>query len=261
MEVERFWFSRSLSWASGLFYLNRYLALFGHIPVMVQYYWDLRHSNTKEICRALSSFHQHFALAIQVIVGILLILRTYALYERNKWVLLCVCTCALAAIVFGAWSVAIGRSSKENSSYPKVGCLPPTNSSEAKRLAAAWTGNLMFDVLIFSMTVYKSSIPGRGDRPLLNTLLRDGAVYFAVMVLAGLANILSFHLSPEYERGFITTFANIISSTMISRLMLNLRDPKLSPAYSEAQPITGLQFNRWESDGSDATTTIGLEPL
>ncbi|KAF8072079.1 hypothetical protein FPV67DRAFT_1483847 [Lyophyllum atratum] len=48
-EVQRFW-SSPLSWAPSFFYVNRYLALFGHIPVMIQYYWDSRHSNTEEVC-------------------------------------------------------------------------------------------------------------------------------------------------------------------------------------------------------------------
>ncbi|GLB40565.1 hypothetical protein LshimejAT787_0804360 [Lyophyllum shimeji] len=268
MEVERFWCTRSLSWASAFFYLNRYLVLFGHIPVMVQYYWDTQRSDSEKLpgrittelnsitpfrCSALSLSHQYFAVAIQVIVGILLIMRTYALYGRKTWVLLCLCTCALAVIVYGAWSVISGHRSKGPSIFPKVGCVPPTNDFAAKRLATAWIGNLVFDFLIFSMTVYKSFGRDRRGRPLLNILIRDGAVYFAIMVIAGLANILSFYLSPEYERGFFTTFANIVSSTMMSRLMLNLRDPRLSAPHSEARLLTTLRFHHW-SDTSDATT-------
>jgi hypothetical protein len=43
-EAERFWATRSITWASFFFYVNRYLCLLGHIPVMVQYYWDARRS-------------------------------------------------------------------------------------------------------------------------------------------------------------------------------------------------------------------------
>ncbi|KAF9466478.1 hypothetical protein BDZ94DRAFT_1319363 [Collybia nuda] len=230
-EVERFWATRSLTWASSFFYINRYLTLLGHIPVMVQYYWDARRS--ADVCPSLASFHQYLAVFIQVVVGILLIMRTYALYDQNIWVLLFICAAGLAVIVFGTYSVVAnsrGNALKEN--LPAVGCVPPINMTDANRLAAAWTGLLLFDVLIFVMTVYKSTKRSRGgDRTLINILLRDGAIYFGIMSAVGLANILTFHLSPEYERGFITTFANIISSTMISRLMLNLRDRRLYPRY------------------------------
>ncbi|KAF8072078.1 hypothetical protein FPV67DRAFT_1483845 [Lyophyllum atratum] len=81
----------------------------------------------------------------------------------------------------------------------KIGCVPPIDRADAKRLASAWTGMLLFDILIFSMTVYKSlrRSPAR-DRTLLHILLRDGAIYFGIMAIVGLANILSFHLSPVH---------------------------------------------------------------
>lgn len=266
-EVERFWSSKSLSWASSFFYVNRYLSLFGHIPVMIKY---LRPSKTREICRALSTFHQYLAVAIQVIVGILLIMRTYALYDRKIWVLLLICACGLTVIVFGTWSVAAGRSPKEDLTFLEKGCVPPINRYDAYRLASAWTGMLLFDILIFSMTVFQSLRRGsRRDRTLLNILLRDGAIYFGIMAIVGLANIISFRVSPEFERGFITTFANVISSTMISRLMLNLRDPKLltrhygrRPTSNTTSPSTNypvlstvIEFNTIP----EAATTIDLE--
>ncbi|GLB40567.1 hypothetical protein LshimejAT787_0804380 [Lyophyllum shimeji] len=40
--------------------------------------------------------------------------------------------------------------------------------------------------------------------------------------------------AEDYERGLVTTFAKVSSSTMISRLMLNLRDPNLLSAYGVA---------------------------
>ncbi|RDB31003.1 hypothetical protein Hypma_000082 [Hypsizygus marmoreus] len=255
-EVERFWASKSVSWASGFFYVNRYLVIFGHIPVMVQYYWDSRHKSTKMYvpasyrhnsriecdcghrCPSLSSFHQYLAVIIQVVVGLTLIMRTYALYDRNLKVLLFICTAALAVIIFGTWSVAAGSHGQPGDLVlPDIGCVPPTNQADANRLAAAWTGNLLFDVMIFVMTVYKSLKRSRGrDWTLIHVLLRDGAIYFGIMAIVGLGNIISFHFSPEYERGFITTFANIISSTMLSRLMLNLRDPDLVTRNFGIQP-------------------------
>ncbi|KAF8072171.1 hypothetical protein FPV67DRAFT_924780 [Lyophyllum atratum] len=183
-------------------------------------------------------------------------MRTYALYERSIRILLFLCTCGLAVVVFGAWSVITGHYTKKDVKYSSLGCVLPIDVSDANHFAAAWTGMLFLDTLIFCMTVYKSFRRSRGgDRPLLDVLLRDGAIYFGIMAAVGLANILTFHLSPEYERGFIMTFHNIISSTMISRLMLNLRDPALAAPHPEARSVTGpIEFN----PGTDVTTTTGL---
>ncbi|KAG6890501.1 hypothetical protein C0995_007700 [Termitomyces sp. Mi166 len=39
-EVDRFWSTRLLSWTSAFFYLNRYLSIFGHVPAIVQHFWE-----------------------------------------------------------------------------------------------------------------------------------------------------------------------------------------------------------------------------
>lgn len=49
----------------------------------------------------------------------------------------------------------------------------------------------------------------------------------SVIIASNLANILTFFLGDTRIRGVVTTFTNVISSTMLSRLMLNIRDPKL----------------------------------
>ena len=47
-EVERCWSAR-LNWALALFYLNRYLALFGHVPVMIKYFWSTSDPHKLEV--------------------------------------------------------------------------------------------------------------------------------------------------------------------------------------------------------------------
>lgn len=228
-EVDRFWASRSISWASLLFYLNRYLSLLGHIIIMIEYFWDPTLQNAS-ICSSLSSFHQYYAVIVQIIVGFLLILRTYALYDRSWRALLFMLVVAGGVIVLGTWTVVKGVHGPEpNSNWTGVGCVPSLNKAPAIRYAAAWSGALVFDIVIFTMTIYKSVRRSRvGNRSLTHILLRDGAIYFGIMAAVTLSNILSFLLSADADRGFMTTFANIMSSTMLSRLMLNLRDPRLS---------------------------------
>jgi hypothetical protein len=53
-EVERFWRVGQLNWASGFFYLNRYLTLFGHVPVMLEYFWTTSNPNKYEVSLFLS---------------------------------------------------------------------------------------------------------------------------------------------------------------------------------------------------------------
>jgi len=69
LEVERFWVSSRLTWASFLFFLNRYFTLFGHIPVVAEYFLYSAAPNTTRICSALQSYHQYFSVVVQVVIA------------------------------------------------------------------------------------------------------------------------------------------------------------------------------------------------
>ena len=101
------------NWALGFFYLNRYLALLGHVPIMLEFFWSTSNPNKTEVsilspsrrggktlmcnlpdvsihpslavqnatlkfaylssCHHLQSFHQYLAIAIQMIVACMLV--------------------------------------------------------------------------------------------------------------------------------------------------------------------------------------------
>jgi len=58
-EVERCWVGE-FNWATGFFYLNRYVTLFGHVPIMLEYFWSTPNPNKAEVSillpRSLSSW-------------------------------------------------------------------------------------------------------------------------------------------------------------------------------------------------------------
>ncbi|KAF9525441.1 hypothetical protein CPB83DRAFT_859565 [Crepidotus variabilis] len=232
VEVERMWRrGTGFSWAVGLFYLNRYMALFGHIPVVVEYFWRTSSPNkprVSAICNLLQSYHQYLAIVVQVIVAALLAIRIYALYERSRRVLIFVLVVIFTALGVGCWSVVSQRRVIKPEIYVPVGCAITLNYDEAIHMTIAWGGMFVFDLIIFSMTLYKSLVlPRLRETSLLSILMRDGAVYFACIVASNLANMLTFIYGTPFTRGVGTTFTNVISSTMTSRLMLNLRHPGL----------------------------------
>jgi len=48
-EVERCWSARQLNWGLGFFYLNRYLTLFAHVPIMLEFFWSTSNPNKTEV--------------------------------------------------------------------------------------------------------------------------------------------------------------------------------------------------------------------
>ncbi|KAF8970068.1 hypothetical protein BDZ97DRAFT_124218 [Flammula alnicola] len=160
----------------------------------------------------------------------MLIMRMYALYERSRRILALHIGVALTVVGIGCWAVLGGKSQEPPDLLVPIGCASSLTHDQAIRMGAAWAGMLFFDSLVFGMTLYKSlSLPRITGTNLLTVLLRDGTIYFAVMMASNLANILTFLFGGPLTRGVATTFTNVISSIMISRLMLNLRDPSLVP--------------------------------
>ena len=70
---------------------------------------------------------------------------------------------------------------------------------------------------------------------MLNTHNLAGVLYFGVITVANLVNILTFLKGEAYMRSVFPAFANIIASIMISRLMMNLR--KHSTAQAERRRV------------------------
>ncbi|CAK5272344.1 unnamed protein product [Mycena citricolor] len=236
-EVARYWTlltrgQRRWNGASILFFANRYLTLLGNIPVVIQYFWTTEPTEGKE--SALETYHEYFIVVSQIIVGVLLILRTYALYERNRLVLCFLLLIGVGVIVCGVYgTVFLGSPKERQPNLPLlIGCNYQIDHKQGIGLIYAWGSMGVFDIIIFFLTVHRALQFRRrsngGALSLLSVLLRDGSIYFGVMVITNLCNIMTYIVGKDYTRGVATTFMNVISSVMISRLMLNIRDPALS---------------------------------
>ncbi|KAJ7743009.1 hypothetical protein DFH07DRAFT_835806 [Mycena maculata] len=237
-EISRYWGEAfTLTVPNVLFFANRYGSLFGNIAVIIPYFWNSQSLPGKiTTCQNLESYHQYFIVGTQVLVGVMLFLRTYALYERSKRVLVLMLGVAVGTVAVGLWSV-ITSTSDDTSINLYFGCNFTTSGSEGNSLAVAWAGVTTFDSTIFLLTLYRVFGRHRANGvDLFTILLRD------VMIMSNLTNILM--LIP-YSRGMVTTFTNIISSIMITRLMLNLRDPVLAHMSGRLPQSTTTTGNNW----------------
>ncbi|KAJ7484802.1 hypothetical protein B0H11DRAFT_2018781 [Mycena galericulata] len=256
-EISRYWSSK-ITWPTFLFFLNRYGTLLGNIPVVIQTFWTTPSTPEKS-----ASYHQYFLIGIQVVVGALLILRTYALYERNNRVL-----AFMLVIGVGTAGVCIWRSLVDDKSLLQdgsnlgldIGCKYAITASQSVGLIIAWMALVLFDCMIFFLTLYRALSRRSPGAHLLTVLLRDGTPD-CVMVISNASTILTF---ADYDRSVATTFANTISSIMISRLMLNLRDPVLSssgipthtPELSDVEFTTHLTFTGFNACSQNINTNV-----
>ncbi|KAF8799557.1 hypothetical protein BYT27DRAFT_7201441 [Phlegmacium glaucopus] len=230
-EVERYWIIGRLNCASCLFYLNRYGVLLAYIPILMESFWVTHDPSKLQICRQLKAYHQYISTLIQAVIAAMLIMRIYALYRRNIRILIFFVVIAAALLAVACWAGFGGKSEPLEDVLFETGCGVSTSHYRALRMAISWTAQLAFDLLVFGMTLYRIlTLPRMTHSNLLTIFMWDGAMYFGVMTISTLMNILLLLVSDPLTRDIGMSFTNTISSVMMTRMMLNIRDPSLVPA-------------------------------
>ncbi|KAJ3972894.1 hypothetical protein EV361DRAFT_105475 [Lentinula raphanica] len=79
-------------------------------------------------------------------------------------------------------------------------------------MACLWIGIFVFDLCILCLTLWKTYYTykdGYMSGGLLTIVMRDGLMYFGIITLASLANIVVFLLGGEFTRGLLPVFTNM----------------------------------------------------
>ncbi|KAF5352970.1 hypothetical protein D9758_007934 [Tetrapyrgos nigripes] len=242
LEVKYLW-KLSARITTALFLFNRYFALLTNVIVTVSFF-DLSLTTSRFVpaiidkhiidsafsCGVLFIFREISYVLIEVNVSILLTLRIYAIYECKNWVLASMLSfgAVLAGLAVYALFSTPSAGVTSSISLTPLGCHTMLDLvPQAVQGAAAWEALFVYDCLLFIMVVLrryrKRKSLGFGRMPLLEMVIRDGAIYFAVMALANLANIFTFYFAGPFTRGSLSTIACCISVVLISRLTFKLR--------------------------------------
>jgi len=124
-------------------------------------------------------------------------IRTYALYGGSKrlltWMSIILITLAIAVSVgsLGHFSGLL---------LPGAGCYETYTAATSARLGLAWVAEMVFELLIFILIVYRIC-KTRGllrlslvtRRNIIDVIFHDGAMYIGAMMLVNLPNILTYY--------------------------------------------------------------------
>ncbi|KAG1779285.1 hypothetical protein EV702DRAFT_95053 [Suillus placidus] len=176
------------------------------------------------VTRQLLIFFQQF------IVCVILIIRTYALYNCSKRLLTWITI--IFVVLAGSASVGtFGQYARNLTTSPGVGCFETYTVEESARFGLAWLAILGFELLIFVLTVHRTC-KTRGllrlrlvtRRNIFDVMFHDGAMYFGAMTLCNIPNIAMYYYEPGVINGSLglAILTSCMSVTLISRLMLNL---------------------------------------
>ncbi|CAE6444491.1 unnamed protein product [Rhizoctonia solani] len=214
-EVDRIW-QREWTGATWLFALNRYLTELQFIvnlvsPMRIAFHnphWTgkacvhtgldthLVPDHYLYRCEDFIPFPGASTLISITIAEIIMILRTYgtALYQRNKYIL------GLLAFFWTGQLIVMGTTMRHPTRVElpegQVGCIQGASGNYA---AAFWLAPLVMDSVIFGLTVLKSLeyiYKTRYRVPLIHVVLRDGILYFTLILSANMLNCLLYYLAP-----------------------------------------------------------------
>ncbi|KAJ7824974.1 hypothetical protein B0H14DRAFT_2821875 [Mycena olivaceomarginata] len=245
LEVKYIWtprFKRSSAW----FFIFRYVTLLGNLTMVAFFLGDL----DAESCAKLSKAEDYGLVVQEFVIGCTLSVRVCAMYGFNRKVFISLSIAAVTTVGLGAWAI-VGPDTALKTPVP--GCHNVTPHSQATRVALAWEAQLLCDILILGLTVRRAYTYNRElglmAPSLLRTMFRDGAVYFGMICLVNLANIVMLYLGDMIISGSLAWFACCISATMISRLMLNLHDA--SNRRSDVQALSDVEIETIQSHDAD----------
>ncbi|TCD60505.1 hypothetical protein EIP91_009951 [Steccherinum ochraceum] len=236
-EIKLYWGKQHKFFKSSvsiLFFLNRYVALFAHVPVAFEFFVKAP---------------QHlYVAAATLTITFLAAIRTYALYHRKRAMLVFLVTFMTTALSVAFWAIFTGNKtppifghaytlgycdlsiSVDENSEANVGSLAPltpslTSTSDNPDSAIAWSAVLAFDAAIFALTLFRRiRVGAMPENGLFTLMVHDGTIYFGIIVVLYLIDLVTLlvPVSSPIFRGYVVVYTNVFSIVMMNRMMLNI---------------------------------------
>ncbi|KAF9262734.1 hypothetical protein L218DRAFT_1000304 [Marasmius fiardii PR-910] len=280
-EIQYVW-SHPKSRSSYFFLFLRYFGLLSMISIVAVELYPLEEEgyvrlalgpktrtnrNHSRRCKRFSRYRDILYVITHLIVCFLLTLRIYAIFNRDNRFLAFMCGSVVVSL--GVVIYVIVRQKKIP--YPfQITCHDGQSVESAHRVVWAWIAVFIYDAILFFLTAVRTfryyfrtrPDPGVLHFPLLSLMFRDGAMYFGVMALVNLPNILTYYIAGPFMRGGLSSFTSCIAVTMMCRLMLNLHataDTGLSTRPSDPRRTRTEYFDRQMEFTVDVTTMVTID--
>ncbi|KAI3610601.1 hypothetical protein WG66_007185 [Moniliophthora roreri] len=260
-EIQYFW-SGPWTLTRVLFFFNRYLAPATTIIALYCFFGpDLSETpvatsdierDFKDVPSCTNAIKGCFAMNVIGLTAVqaVLVIRIWYLFKHSPVIrvisILSVTIGAILSAFFVGQSFPLLRSiPNEIPGLRQIGCAIPPPTNFWKLFLPA----LILHTLLFVLTALRALRTPKvfRDAPLLWRLLRDGGVfYFVVLVIVGYSAISAFFIDiPEINIPAIFSNAMLtITSVAISRLMLNLRSLAARLGYDEEWIFNNVEIER-----------------
>ncbi|KAG1743196.1 uncharacterized protein EDB91DRAFT_1051487, partial [Suillus paluster] len=226
-----------------LFLLNRYLTPLGFIVNLVAYNlptWG--YTVSFDVCQHFVRYEGAMTAIGIEIVGLMMLLRVFAMYRHQQVAIALAVFLLLAWIVVTAWLLSHGQGMVPPSPhniqvYDVPSCLSLRQSSLGSSASASAWLPLLYDTYVFGLTLYRTlpSIRNKEAGHVVRALFADGLLYYSVICTINLILTVMIIRAPEGLRNIAAQYV-----TMMSRITLNLKKQAFhgpSPHHSEVDSI------------------------
>ncbi|KAH9896100.1 hypothetical protein C8Q73DRAFT_789883 [Cubamyces lactineus] len=222
-EVRLIW-RRKVTGASVLFVLNRYIMIMDNIITLASFPAMSNrnsHLNVPIRCYALAWIDVVLNLLPYFVWNAFSTMRVYAISGRDWRIAALVCILMLGPIISNIYNIPFEF---PVNMPPPYGCSFDNSVSLATHAIVPLMAGDAIVILVTWWKTYKlkkAADEARITISLVDLLLRDGSVYFATMLVVN-----SLHIMMNYvvKISFLGDVADVITSILISRFIMNLRD-------------------------------------
>ncbi|KAJ3747727.1 hypothetical protein DFH05DRAFT_1541249 [Lentinula detonsa] len=253
-----------------LFLINRYLIPLGFIFNLVAYF-----NIDAERCKHVVRFEGAMTMIGINIVGLMMLIRIYALYKNQKWVVAGVAVLLLVEMATYSWLMSTGIPVQH---HPNITCMYPENNTDGRSnylyiactmifgekdsvasSSSAWLP-LLYDTVVLILTL-RATIPsvrnaqGSTTIYIMKQLLKDGLMYYGVIFAVTLVLTVMIIDAGSGLKNITAQLELLITVTMMSRITLNLmRSPHKHHDQHDIFLLTSVQSR---APGLDQNNTTG----
>ncbi|CAE6417608.1 unnamed protein product [Rhizoctonia solani] len=233
-EVELIW-KQQRSWVSVLFVLNRYITPL----VLIVDVFDkggLTDFLPRSFCVNWYFAESTWNLVAFGLIHALVALRVHAIWGRPRWLSI---TLSILYVIYFVATATIAF--KFQIEYAHTVAYYPIFrlcfAEVSPYIWSCWLPALIFEFFVFVLTIIKAVEHSKRNvnTPVVRVLYRDGIIYFIVITLCSMFNMMVWLLAPPTLVALSKYFVLCVVPTMGARLVLNLRGSRredLMPTHS-----------------------------
>ncbi|KAH9854767.1 hypothetical protein C2E23DRAFT_725762 [Lenzites betulinus] len=257
-EIEYVW-KRHKSPLIYLFFLNRYLTPLGFI---VNLFGASTHERSLSIrrCNHFVRYEGSMTVIGINVAALMMLLRIYAMYERNKLIVGFVTALFIVELGVNAWLLTNGIGTLPSMvSIHACGKLTGVACSKGPIASASAWLPLLFDTVVLILTLNRTytGIMNPTAGRIMRTLLKEGLMYYSVIFVITLILTLMIVSAPDGLKNVTAQTEYLMTVAMMSRITLHLKKHADAPTdslglFSSSEPppptrtsrVRGLRFAR-----------------